>query len=159
MVVMAGEAGVVRKILGGVDAREAAEVVNEMGLIEIATILSYIGPTNSAAGTDVTENRLEAANTAEKFRGQSDVILEELDEAARAETGFGDNFGDVGGLRGAEKSFDGEFHSRMIVEDTSSAFDKREFDGAEFCEGRGSFENAIAELAGQGSPEVGEREM
>jgi hypothetical protein len=81
--------------------------------------------------------RRRAANPAEEFRGQADVMLEEFDETARAEAGFGDDFADVSGLRGVEKRFDGVFDRRMVVEHTSGALEESEFDGAEFGEGSG----------------------
>jgi len=115
MVVVAGEAGMVRKIFGGIDTGERAEIVNEVGLIEVSAIESDVGPTNRTARGDAAQNRLEATNAAEKFRGQADVMLEELDETARTEAGFVNDSGDVRGLRGVEKRFDGVFDGRMIV--------------------------------------------
>jgi hypothetical protein len=121
MVVVAGEAGMVGEIFGGIDAREAAEIVDEVGLIEIAAIESDVGPANGAARRDAAKDRLEAADAAEEFGWQADVMLEEFDEATRAETGFGDDSGDVGSLWGAEKRFDGVFDRRMVVKHTTGA--------------------------------------
>ena len=49
MVMMAGKAGMVGEILGGIDAGEGAEVVDEVCLIEIAAIESDIRPANGTA--------------------------------------------------------------------------------------------------------------
>jgi hypothetical protein len=121
MVVVAGEARVVGEIFGGIDAGEGAEVVDKVGLIEIAAIESHVGPPNGTARRDAAKDRLKAANAAEELWGQANVILEEFDETARAETGFGDDFGDVGGLRRMEKRFDGIFDRRMVVKHTRGA--------------------------------------
>ncbi len=83
------------------------------------------------------------------------MMLEEFDEAATTETSFGDNFGDAGGLRGAEESFDGELDSGMVVEHTSSALEQCEFHGAKFGSGSGRFQDAIAKLAREVAPKVG----
>jgi hypothetical protein len=159
MVVVAGEAGMVGEVFGGIDAGKGAEIVDEMGLIEIAAIERDVGPANGTARRYAAEHTLEAANAAEEFRGQADVVLEEFDEAARAEAGFGDDFGDVGGLRGVQKRFDGVFDRRMVVKHTGGTAEKSEFNGAEFGEGRRSFEDALAELSREGSPKIGEFEM
>jgi hypothetical protein len=159
MVMMAGKAGMVGEILGGIDAGEGAEVVDEVGLIEIAAVESDVSPANRTARRDAAKDRLEAANAAEELRGQANVMLEELDETARAETGFANDFGDVGGLRGAEKRFDGIFDRRMVVKHACGALQESEFEGAEFGGGSGSFENAVAELSREASPEVAEFEM
>ena len=99
MVMVPGKARVVRKVFGRIDAGEGSEVVNKMGLIEIAAIESDIRPANGTARSDAAENGLEAANAAEELRGEANVMREEFDEAAGAETSFGDDFGDVGRLR------------------------------------------------------------
>jgi hypothetical protein len=125
MIVVAGEAGMIGEVFGGIDARKTAEVVNEVSLIEIAAVESDIGPANGAAGSDAPKDRLEAANAAKEFRGQTDVVLEELDEVARAEAGFGDDLGDVGGLRGVNKGLDGVFHGGMVLEHACSALEER----------------------------------
>jgi hypothetical protein len=62
-------------------------------------------------------------------------------------------------LRGAEKRFDGVFDRRLVVKHASGALQESEFEGAEFGGGSGSFENAVAELSREGSPEVAEFEM
>jgi hypothetical protein len=49
MVVVAGKAGVVREVFGRIDAGEGAEIMNKMGLIEIAAIESDIRPANGTA--------------------------------------------------------------------------------------------------------------
>ena len=49
MVMMAGKAGMVGEILGGIDAGEGAEVVDEVGLIEIAAVESDVSPANRTA--------------------------------------------------------------------------------------------------------------
>jgi hypothetical protein len=159
MVVMAGKAGMVREIFGGIDAGEGAEVVDKVGLIEIAAIESDVGPTNGTARSDAAEHRLEAANAAEYLGGQADVVLEEFDEAARAEAGLGDDFGNVGGLRSVEKRLDGIFNRGMVVEHAGGALEERDFDGAEFAERSGSFKDAVAELSREGAPKIGEFEM
>lgn len=69
MVVVAGKAGMVREIFGGIDAGEGAEVVDKVRLIEITAVESDIGPANGTARCDAAENRLEATNAAEKFWG------------------------------------------------------------------------------------------
>jgi len=159
MVVVAGEAGMVGEVFGGIDAGEGAEVVDKVRLIEIAAIDSDIGPPNGPTRRDAAEHALETANAAKELRGQTDVILEEFDETARAEAGFGDDFADVSGLRGVEKRFDGVFDRRMVVEHTSGALQESEFDGAEFGEGSGRLEDAVAELSREGSPNVTEFQM
>jgi hypothetical protein len=121
MVVVAREPGMVGEILGGIDAGEGAEVVDKVGLIEIATIESDVSPANGTARRDVTKDRLKAANAAEEFWGQANVMLEELDETTRAETGLRDDFGDVSRLRRLEKRFDGIFDGRMVVKHTGGA--------------------------------------
>lgn len=156
---MAGKAGMVGEILGGIDAGEGAEVVDEVGLIEIAAVESDVSPANLTARRDAAKDRLEAANAAEELRGQANVLLEELDETARAETGFANDFGDVGGLWSTEKRFDGIFDRRMVVKDASGPLQESEFEGAEFGGGSGRFENAVADLSREGSPEVAEFEM
>ena len=159
MVVVAGKAGVVREVFGRIDAGEGAEIVNKMGLIEIAAIESDIRPTNGTARSDAAEHGLEAANAAEELRREANVMLEEFNEAARAETSFGDDFGDVGRLRGVEKRFDGIFNRRMVVKHSGGALEKSDFESVEFGRGRGSFENPVAELSRKESPKIAEFEM
>jgi len=159
MVVVAGEAGMVGGVFGGIDAGEGAEVVDKVRLIEIAAIDGDIGPPDGPTRRDAAEHALETANAAKKLRGQADVMLEEFDETARAEAGFGGDFADVSGLRGVEKRFDGVFDRRMVVEHTSGALAESEFDGAEFGEGSGRLEDAVAELSREGSPNVTEFQM
>jgi hypothetical protein len=159
MVVVAGKAGVVREVFGRIDAGEGAEVVDEVCLIEIAAIESDIRPANGTARRDAAKDRLEAANAAEELRGQANVMLEEFDEAAGAEASFGDDFGDVGRLRGVEKRFDGVFNRRMVVKYAGGALEESDFESAEFAEGSGSFEDAVAELSRTESPKIAEFEM
>jgi len=159
MVVVAGEAGMVRKIFGGIDTGERAEIVNEVGLIEVSAIESDVGPTNRTARGDAAQNRLEATNAAEKFRGQADVMLEELDETARTEAGFVNDSGDVRGLRGVEKRFDGVFDGRMIVKHARGALEESEFDSTKFGERSGGFKDAVTELPCERAPEFGKCEM
>jgi hypothetical protein len=159
MVVVAGKAGVVREVFGRIDAGEGAEVVDEVCLIEIAAIESDIRPANGTARRDAAKDRLEAANAAEELRGQANVMLEEFDEAAGAEASFGDDFGDVGRLRGVEKRFDGVFNRRMVVKYAGGALEESDFESAEFAEGSGSFEDAVAELSRKESPKIAEFEM
>jgi hypothetical protein len=150
MVVVAGKAGVVREVFGRIDAREGAEVVDEVCLIEIAAIESDIRPANGTPRRDAAKDRLEAANAAEELRGQANVMLEEFDEAAGA---------DVGRLRGVEKRFDGVFNRRMVLKHASGALEESDFEGAEFAEGSRSFEDAVAELSRKESPKIAEFEM
>jgi len=159
MVMVPGKARVVRKVFGRIDAGEGSEIVNKMGLIEIAAIESDIRPANGTARSDAAENGLEAANAAEELRGEANVMREEFDEAAGAETSFGDDFGDVGRLRGMEKRFDGIFNRRMVVKYAGGALQESDFEGVEFAGGSGSFENAVAELSRKESPKIAEFEM
>ncbi len=64
MVVVAGEAGMVGEVFGGIDAGERAEVVDKVRLIEIAAIDSDIGPPNGPTRRDAAEHALETANAA-----------------------------------------------------------------------------------------------
>jgi len=159
MVMVPGKARVVRKVFGRIDAGEGSEIVNKMGLIEIAAIESDIRPANGTARSDAAENGLEAANAAEELRGEANVMREEFDEAAGAETSFGDDFGDVGRLRGVEKRFDGIFNRGMVVKPAGGALEESDFEGVEFGGGSGSFENAVAELSRKESPKIAEFEM
>lgn len=87
------------------------------------------------------------------------MVLEEFDETARTEAGFGDDFSNVGGLRSAEKRFDGVLDRRMVVKHASCALEESEFNGAQLGERSRRFEDPVAELPREASPQVGELEM
>ena len=78
----------------GIDPGEGAEIVDEMGLIEIAAGQRHCGPIHVAAQSDAVQNVLEALDAAEQFRRQANLIIENIDKAAGAETDPAGDFGD-----------------------------------------------------------------
>src|ERR1700683_1666571 len=71
---------------GRVDAGKGSEVVDEMGLVEIAAAQSDFRPIDAlAAAGYVTQDLLETLNAAEKLGCQSDLLGEELNEAPFAQ--------------------------------------------------------------------------
>src|SRR5215471_19017475 len=97
MVRVARKILVIGEIFGGIDARKGAEVVYEVGLVEIASVESDASPVYGLAAGDAGQDPLEAADAAEQFWRHAHVQPEKLDEAAGAEAGFVRDFGDFDG--------------------------------------------------------------
>ena len=77
----------VRYIRGGIDARKASKIVDEVSLVEIAARQGHLCPVNGlGAARDFPQNSLESLHAAEKLGGQSDLLSEELDEASFAQS-------------------------------------------------------------------------
>src|SRR5262245_31908133 len=94
MVRVARKILVVGEIFGRIDSRKGAEVVDEMGLVEIASVESDASPVYRLAAGDAGQDPLKAADAAEQFWRHAHVKLEKLDEAACAEAGLVRDFGD-----------------------------------------------------------------
>src|SRR5579863_8981054 len=77
---------IVGNVCRGVDAGKNAEVVDEMSLIEVTGIKGDVGPMNSLAGRDLTQDLLKAADAAEEFWSQADFVAENLDEVSSADS-------------------------------------------------------------------------
>ncbi len=70
------------------EAGELAKIVNEMGLIVIAAIERHTDPVHFASAVHRFQDALETADAAERFRSDTDLFVEELDETALAEAGL-----------------------------------------------------------------------
>ena len=103
----------VRYIRGGIDARKASKIVDEVSLVEIATRQRDFRPIDGlGAAGDLPQNPLESLHAAEKLGGQSDLLGKELDEASFAQSNL------IGDARNRAvwkptEIADGEAHSRM----------------------------------------------
>ena len=85
----------VRDVGRRTDARERAEIVDEMRLIEIAAGESNFGPIDElAVACYMPQDFLETLHAAEKLGRQTDLLGEELDEAPFAQPDLRAHAGD-----------------------------------------------------------------
>ena len=74
----------VRHIGGRIDAGERAEIVDEMGLIEVAAIQRNLGPFHALLPIHLIQGLLKAANAAKHLGREPGFIAEDLDESLGA---------------------------------------------------------------------------
>ena len=77
--------GFLRYVSCGIDAGKFFEIMDEMGLIEIAAIRGHIRPGKIRSGANLLQHLLKAADAGEEFRCKSNFVGEKLDETARAD--------------------------------------------------------------------------
>src|SRR5262245_35249806 len=104
-----------------------------MCLVEIPAIECDAAPIDSASAGDSLQHLLKAADSAKKFRCHAYVVLEQLDEAARAETGFVRDFGNARSLRPRQKVLDGVFNDRLSIEHSRGALQQSQLHYAELA--------------------------
>lgn len=75
----------VQHVASGVDACKGAEVVDEVRLIEVAAGESDINPVDFPCIVNQLQNSLEAADSTESLRSESNLLAEALYERALAE--------------------------------------------------------------------------
>lgn len=71
---------------GRVDSGKTSEIMDEMGLIEVAAIQRDLRPIDFMPVAEDAQDFLKTENPAKQFWGQSDGFMEKLDEAPGAET-------------------------------------------------------------------------
>src|SRR5271154_3106667 len=103
----------VRHVRGGIDARKASKIVDEVSLVEIAARQGDLCPVDGlGAACDLSQNSLESLHATEKLGGQSNLLREELDEASFAQPSLMRHAGNRAVGEPAEIA-DGEAHSRV----------------------------------------------
>src|ERR1700745_3851208 len=80
-------------VAGRINARNAFEIMDEMGLVEIAASSGDIGPIAIRETVPELEHLLKAAHTTKQFWRETDFIAEEADEMARAHANLVTDFG------------------------------------------------------------------
>ena len=71
---------------GGADSRKALEIMDEMGLIEVAAIQRDLRPIDFLSVAEGVQNLLKTQDPAKQFRRQSDGFIKNLDEPPGAVT-------------------------------------------------------------------------
>src|SRR3982074_58287 len=102
--------GFVRQISRGIDAGKLFEIMDEVGLIEIAAACGHVGPRELGSGPDLLQHALETAYARKQFRCKSNFVGKQLDKATGADA-------DVAGKVGNRRS------SMNIAEKTQRAID------------------------------------
>src|SRR6266851_330821 len=74
-----------RDVLGGIDAGERLEVVDEVRLVEVAARERHIGPIDVRLLIHEMQHALKSPHAAEDLRRESDLFEEELLESAGAD--------------------------------------------------------------------------
>src|SRR5262249_39766463 len=73
-----------RQICGRTQAREGAEIVDEMCLVEVSTRKRDVDPVRLKPAMHHAHHLLKAAHATEELRRQPDFLAEHLDESPRA---------------------------------------------------------------------------
>lgn len=74
----------VRQVGGGINPGKRSEIVDEVGLVEVAAIQRDVGPFHSRAVLYMLQRPLEALDAAEHFGRKSSFIAKHLDKALGA---------------------------------------------------------------------------
>src|ERR1700691_348742 len=145
---------------GRVDAGKGSEVVDEMGLVEIAAAQSDFRPIDALAAADyVTQDLLETLNAAEKLGCQSDLLGEELNEAPFAQPDLIGHARD-GTIRQAAEIADGKLNGGVRrLRTFGNSIEQRALENIEFRLRGFGREQLLAQEAGFGTPQRVERHV
>src|SRR5579863_4490673 len=91
LVVLPGEVWIIRataEVRGRIQAGKTSKVVDEMGLIIVATPQGDVRPLHFPAGLHLGQHLLEPANAAKQFGGKANAAPERVDEMAPAQAQF-----------------------------------------------------------------------
>ena len=81
-----------RQVRGRIDSRERAEVVDEVGLIEISRFQRDVCPIRRIARVHASQHVLEPLHAAEALGSQPDLFVKKLRKAARAQADLSSHF-------------------------------------------------------------------
>lgn len=97
----------------GIEAGEGMEVMDKVGLIEVAAGEGDIGPIDLLLVADEGEDFLKAANAAKQLGGQADFGGKELDEAPGTEADLGSYLRDGAQVGNMAELVQGEINGGM----------------------------------------------
>ena len=132
--------GSMRGVSRRTEAGKSFEIVDEMGLIEIAAIQRYAAPIYFAAHPDVAQNLLKALDAAEKLGRQSNLIVEDIDETAGAEADLSGNLRDGGRSPQVSKFMQSIIDRRMPQQRLTRVSEQTFFQDLKLCIWSRSFE-------------------
>src|SRR5216683_2978827 len=103
VVVVAGETAVIADVFCRINSGKCPEIVNEVRLVKVAAVQRDVAPIDGSPAANLFQHGLESSHAAKNFRCHSYVLLEQFDEAPRAEAGFVHYLRNPGSRRSRQK--------------------------------------------------------